>query len=112
MKAQQKGSTKTNKFEDERFYKVGGWRCKKCSKSFDSKEVYEYHMRKHEDAHVCKVCKEEFKTKLGLNVHMKEHEDDKLMQAKIVISLTLGGHQFDIYSFSIVRPRKVNSFTI
>ena len=81
--------TKTNKFEDERFYKKDGWRCKKCSKTFDSKEVYEYHMRKHEDAHVCKVCKEEFKTKLGLDVHMKQHEDDKLMKALIVTSSIL-----------------------
>ena len=37
-----------NPFADN--FKKDGWECKKCRRKFDSKEIYEYHMQRHESS--------------------------------------------------------------
>ena len=70
-KDKERGLDKKNRFEDEKLFKEDGWRCKKCQKSFNSKEVYEYHMRKHDGNLKCPKCKEEFRNQSGLDLHLK-----------------------------------------
>ena len=76
----ERGFDKKNRFEDEKLFKEDGWRCKICKKSFNSKEVYEYHMRKHDGNLKCPKCKEEFRNQSGLDLHLKlcREGDDKI----------------------------------
>ena len=82
----------TNRFENDKLFKEDGWRCKKCQKSFNSKEVYEYHMKKHDQFHKCPKCGEEFKTKMGLDVHLankvcKEQKDSDQVGLRLRVRL-------------------------